>query len=288
MGRMAHKSSTFFNISALTASAFPTAIEDWLYYVPTPWVEVEAQVTSKAEKIFGPKLMLVMQTGFVTVYALFFNFQKFNKAIAIGMVGLIGIFIQGKYVKAFIRVFLNLLRWTSRMVTNGIGQLRHVILGEKIVAKPVTEAERLLVDIHLVSPMEAHLQKVAYALLVGGWFIISWSLLTYSMLIREMMGSEAEAEMLTVWATTLAVEMFGVEALKLIAIRLFVEEVMRKIQELFNGVDEVQIWYEHHIMAIASSSTHEGEDNGEQDLGDDADADGGDGVFGGGDDVDMM
>eukprot|EP00854_Cymbomonas_tetramitiformis_P026317 gene26317-32275_t len=99
------------------------------------------------------------------------------------------------------------------------------------------------------------------------------------------MGGDAEAEMLTVWATTLAVEMFGVEALKLIAIRLLVEEVMRKIEELFTGVDEVQIWYERHIMTVAASNAQGGEDTGDQDLGDDADADGGDGV-GGGDEMD--
>ncbi|KAK3281243.1 hypothetical protein CYMTET_10953, partial [Cymbomonas tetramitiformis] len=249
--------------------------------IPEHWGH---QATTKAEKVFGPKLMITMQTGFVTVYALFFNFQKFNKAIAVGLVGLITILWKGTIVKRAIHGFLDFLRWCIATVAYFHQLLKLLLFGEKIVTRYRTEAEKLLAEVHLVSPLEAHMQKVAYFLLLVSWFIITWVLLTYSMLIREMMGREAEAELIAVWATTLAVEMFGVEALKLICIRLFVDELMRRFEEAFTGVDLVQRWYERHIMQVAANS-REGnwEDNGDQDLGDDADADGGEG-FGDGDD----
>ncbi|KAK3254169.1 hypothetical protein CYMTET_36611 [Cymbomonas tetramitiformis] len=287
---------------------------------------------------------MVIQTGFVTVYAIFFNFQKFNKAIAVGLVALITVFWKGSVMKGVITGFLDFLRGCYAKVAYLCQMLRFVLLGEKIVPKYYTkrvcaaaavavqvvwgqggvggqsfgemagfgleakvvrggtgfvssvrgglrgeggasQSEQLLADIHLVSPLEAQLQKVAYFLLLVSWIIITWVLLTYSMLIREMMGTEAETELIGVWATTLVVEMFGVETLKLIGIRLVVDEVMRRVEEAFTGVDWVQKWYERHIIAIAAGDLQEGEADGDQDLGDDADYDGGEG-FGGDNDTD--
>eukprot|EP00854_Cymbomonas_tetramitiformis_P010060 gene10060-11902_t len=56
-------------------------------------------VTKKAEKVFGPGLTAIMQTIFVTVYALFFNFQKFNKAVAVTFVAIIGLMLKPHHIK---------------------------------------------------------------------------------------------------------------------------------------------------------------------------------------------
>ncbi|KAK3239127.1 hypothetical protein CYMTET_50927 [Cymbomonas tetramitiformis] len=76
----------------------------------------------------------------------------------------------------------------------------------------------------------ASAKAVAYFAILVSWFTCAWVLLTFSMLIREMMGQEAEAELVASWATLLAVEMFGKKNMKLIFIRLFVDFVMSKAE----------------------------------------------------------
>lgn len=92
-----------------------------------------------------------------------------------------------------------------------------------------------------------------------------------------MLGPAQENEMITVWITTLVVEMFGAETLKLIAIKLLVEQLISRVEGLFSGVDISWLWFERYIMTVVTTNVAERGDDGEQDMGDDADADGGDG-----------
>ncbi|KAK3268152.1 hypothetical protein CYMTET_23331 [Cymbomonas tetramitiformis] len=221
--------------------------------------------------------MAVAQTVFVTTYALFLNFQKFNKALAVACVGLVAAVVQRPQVKAMIRSVLWVLRQCYLSVVFWCRWLRSAILGQE-PSELRTEREKLLADVHLVSPLETHLQKVAYFLILGSWFIIAWSLFTYAMLIRKMMGPAEENEMIVVWITTLVVEMFGAETLKLIAIKLLVEELIKRVEEFFTGVDISWLWFEEYIMTVVATNTMGRDGEVEQDMGDDADADGGDGL----------
>ncbi|KAK3260095.1 hypothetical protein CYMTET_30933, partial [Cymbomonas tetramitiformis] len=73
--------------------------------------------TKKSEKLFGRTLTAVVQTIFLMCYAVFFNFQKFNKAMAVTLVSLLGILINARYVRAVIQAFVEaykrLLHWSS-------------------------------------------------------------------------------------------------------------------------------------------------------------------------------
>eukprot|EP00854_Cymbomonas_tetramitiformis_P010061 gene10061-11903_t len=162
---------------------------------------------------------------------------------------------------------------------------------------------------------------MAYACILVAWFMCAWSLLTFSMLIREMMGSKAEQELIASWAEVLAVEMFGKEAIKLICVRLFVDGLMQKAESawpwraasrVLQTVNAVSAqfapqkaapeeliafqfvfprdhpafpWYEKYIMTVIMANAKDADDTGDQDMGDDADADGGgDDEVAGGDD----
>eukprot|EP00854_Cymbomonas_tetramitiformis_P016034 gene16034-19016_t len=133
-------------------------------------------------------------------------------------------------------------------------------------------------QISVVHPLEKRLQKVAYFLILGSWLCIAWVLLTYGMLIRQLLGSGEESELIRVWATTLAAEMFGAEALKLIAIRIMVDVLLQRAEEMFLELNVAQRWYEGYLVSKSSHLQTEDEQMGDQDLGDDADADGGDGI----------
>eukprot|EP00854_Cymbomonas_tetramitiformis_P003888 gene3888-4849_t len=232
-------------------------------------------VTKKAEQCFGAKPMAVIQSVSVTLYALFFNFQKFNKALAVTFVAMIGFMLKPHHIRRaitfvvqsykisvfYVRLFTgqdhpahvwfekfimqkqihdardemveemmkSMLKTMMLVMSSFCLLLAHIATGAKQRTEK-TENEELLEKVHLISPVEEHLQKLAYFAILVSWFTCAWVLLTFSMLIREMMGQEAEAELVASWATVLAVEMFGKETMKLIFIRLFVDFVMSKVE----------------------------------------------------------
>eukprot|EP00854_Cymbomonas_tetramitiformis_P016764 gene16764-19915_t len=268
-------------------------------------------VTKKAERCFGAVPMAVMQTVFVTLYALFFNFQKFNKALAVTFVAIIGLLLKPRHIRRAIAFVVQSYKISMRYVSapshgshaqrcqaiTAVAMATLTVLvcrkekeemsvAAALVVQMVTgakqrvektEYEELLEKVHLVSPVEEHLQQLAYFIILVSWFTCAWVLFTFSMLIREMMGDEAEAELVASWATVLAVEMFGKEAIKLICIRLFVESMMNKAEQLFTGQDHpAHRWFEQYILLkLTQDSRVTTDDTGDQDMGDDADADGG-------------
>ncbi|KAK3287611.1 hypothetical protein CYMTET_4887, partial [Cymbomonas tetramitiformis] len=241
-------------------------------------------VTNKAEKVFGPGPTAIMQSMFVTLYAIFFNFQKFNKAVAVTIVAMIGFLLKPHHIKRGIAFVLVVCQGIHFYVAAALSCVWHFIRGTKKRTR-LTEEEILVNQVHLVSPLEQYLQKLAYFLILIAWIWCAASLLTYSMLIREMMGEEAEAELISTWATVLAVEMFGKEALKLIALRLFVDSFMQKLELLFTGQEHPAFrWFENYVMKVIMANSKETDDTGDQDMGDDADADGGGDDEVGGDD----
>ncbi|KAK3262321.1 hypothetical protein CYMTET_28815 [Cymbomonas tetramitiformis] len=241
--------------------------------IPEHW---GVYVTKKAERCFGAVPMAVMQTVFVTLYALFFNFQKFNKAMAVTFVAIIGLTMKPRHIRRAIAFVVQSYKRCMRYMSVAAALVVQMVTGAKQRVEK-TEYEELLEKVHLVSPVEEHLQQLAYFIILVSWFTCAWVLFTFSMLIREMMGDEAEAELVASWATVLAVEMFGKEAIKLICIRLFVESMMNKAEQLFTGQDHpAHRWFEQYILLkLTQDSRVTTDDTGDQDMGDDADADGG-------------
>ncbi|KAK3282022.1 hypothetical protein CYMTET_10221 [Cymbomonas tetramitiformis] len=232
-------------------------------------------VTKKAEKAFGAAPTAVMQTIFVTLYAIFFNFQKFNKAVAVTMVAMIGCMLKPHHIQRAIAFVLSICKWIHFYTLTALSIIWHRVRGTKRQTE-LTEEEELLKKVHLISPVEQYLQKLAYFCILVAWVTCAFSLLTYSMLIREMMGADAETELIRAWATVLAVEMFGKEAIKLIVLRLSVDAFMQKIEKLFTSQDHPAfLWFEQYIMTVIMANAKEMDDSGDQDMGDDADADGG-------------
>ncbi|KAK3269109.1 hypothetical protein CYMTET_22427 [Cymbomonas tetramitiformis] len=219
-------------------------------------------------KCFGSTPTAVMQTVFITAYALFFNFQKFNKAVAVTIVALIGFILKPHMVQTAIRAITSTIYWGY----NKAGQ----VLWGALVARFSEEERSLLESINLVSPFEKYLQKVGYFLMLCIWTAIVVSLLTYATVIREMMGPEEEINLVWTWFMVLVTETFGKEAIKLILIRLFVNTVMEKLERVFLDINPAMRWFESFIMHLAKTArARETDEVGDQDMGDDAEADGG-------------
>ncbi|KAK3254720.1 hypothetical protein CYMTET_36076 [Cymbomonas tetramitiformis] len=249
----------------------------------TPCARMDAVVcarerTKKSEKLFGRTLTAVVQTIFLMCYAVFFNFQKFNKAMAVTLVSLLGILINARYVRAVIQAFVEAYKrllhwwaWASARLAAAVRAQQQPSGAEQ------SEEEKVLESVRMASPIEVHLQKLAYCLILAAWMMCTWSLLIFSRTIRAVMGAEEEREIVSMWAITLAVEMFGQQSIQIIALRIFVDAAMLRIERFFTDQDHPAFpWFESYIISVMDTGTSSGkEDTGEQDMGDDADADGG-------------
>ncbi|KAK3269108.1 hypothetical protein CYMTET_22431 [Cymbomonas tetramitiformis] len=236
------------------------------------------QITPEVRYGIGDKMTAVVQSGVVIVYAMLFNFQKFNKALAVTLVNAIAMFFRNEHVKAAMLACLYGFIAAYQLVRDGCRVLVRKIMGRDI-NRPLTKEELLKERVRLASPVEKAMQKVAYFCIVFGWFMIAWSLFTYSMLIREMMGKDAEAEVVKMWAVTLVTELFGLQTFAIIFLRLGTDAVLNTIKRKFSGSSPAMRWFETFIIIYASSDSRGADETGDQDMGDDADADGGD--FGG-------
>ncbi|KAK3263531.1 hypothetical protein CYMTET_27666 [Cymbomonas tetramitiformis] len=76
--------------------------------VPAHWGTFPAR---KLQGLFGPGPTAVLQTATFTIYALFFNFQKFNKAVAVTFVALFSFLIKPRVIQSALRASLGTLYW---------------------------------------------------------------------------------------------------------------------------------------------------------------------------------
>ncbi|KAK3246925.1 hypothetical protein CYMTET_43554, partial [Cymbomonas tetramitiformis] len=68
--------------------------------VPGHW---DQRITKRTESVLGATMLASVQSAFVAAYALLFNFQKFNKAVALALVTLIGIFLKARPAPSALR-----------------------------------------------------------------------------------------------------------------------------------------------------------------------------------------
>ncbi|KAK3277085.1 hypothetical protein CYMTET_14885 [Cymbomonas tetramitiformis] len=205
----------------------------------------------------------VLQTVLLTLYALFFKFEKMNKAIAVTFVAVIGAIVKSERVQAalaFICCCCCCCRPSDASARN---------------------RERALLSEFGMSSLQASMQAVAYCIIAVLWFAIAWGLLTYAMLFRDMMSAEAENDFFRLWAISFGLSLFGVETIQIIIVQIFAKLIGVQIHVLFEDIDPAVLWFEKFVISKMSSED-EGEDNrqndddaGDQDMGDDADAFGG-------------
>ncbi|KAK3283545.1 hypothetical protein CYMTET_8760 [Cymbomonas tetramitiformis] len=219
--------------------------------IPKHW---QLHVTAVAEKRFGPKFMATMQMLAVALYSVLFDLKKMNKTMASVLVAIMGTFMPISEIRRFFRAISTVFRWMANLAGRGFWRLWVLLFGTALLARQGTRKGERRIQVRLSSPMENTLQKVAYSLIVGMWAVISWSLFTYVMLIREMLGPEAERSVVQTWALTLLMETCGKDACILICVRLLVLTITERVEELFCGLDKSKVWYEQHIMKFMSKA----------------------------------
>ncbi|KAK3280414.1 hypothetical protein CYMTET_11740, partial [Cymbomonas tetramitiformis] len=89
--------------------------------------------------------------------------------------------------------------------------------------------------------------QFAYMLLTILWAMTVWVLLTYGMLIRDMLGSDAENNVIKGWAIALVVDNLMVHVIKSVGISLLVNFASAKMKTMGMGTKAVYRWYEGYI-----------------------------------------
>eukprot|EP00854_Cymbomonas_tetramitiformis_P001366 gene1366-1968_t len=216
----------------------------------------------------------MLQTALLTLYAIFFKFEKMNKAIAVTFVAILKTIIKTiiempAHVKAILAS--SVCRCSGAREENKY-KLRNHFGG--------SQGAPLLAELNgLGSLIKANMQRVAYCLIAVLWLIIAWMLLTYAMIMGDMMSTEAQNQFFAMWATAFGVGLFGVETMQIILIQIFASIIGDKIHMMFADIDPSMLWFEKFIQskmsmedAALDDNRQNDDDAGDQDMGDDADA----------------
>ncbi|KAK3281728.1 hypothetical protein CYMTET_10502, partial [Cymbomonas tetramitiformis] len=219
----------------------------------------------------------VLQTVLLTMYAIFFKFEKMGKAIAVTFVAIF---------KTIIKTIIQMSAHLHAILVSGV--CCWCTLG---AASKNTSRNRFRDSQGVPSPtdlsglgflLQANMQHVAYCLIAVLWLIIAWMLLTYAMIMGDMMSTEAQNQFFAMWAISFGLGLFGAETIQIILIQTFANIVGERIHMLFADIDPSMLWFEKFVIAKMSSDDvevddeHQNDDGaGDQDMGDDADAFGG-------------
>ncbi|KAK3288822.1 hypothetical protein CYMTET_3720 [Cymbomonas tetramitiformis] len=226
--------------------------------IPTNW-EIR-RLPNKCAASVGTTTA-ALQTVLLTLFALFFKFEKMNKAIAVTFVAIIKVMIV-KSFHAQAVIASTFCCWCT------LGAASRRVSEDDALPPAITK---------LGSLMQPSMQHFAYCTIAVLWLVIAWALFTYAMLIREMMSTEAENEFFVMWATAFGLGLFGAETVQIILIQIFASVIGDKIHMLFANVDPSMLWFEKFVMSKISQDDEEVDDRqndddaGDQDMGDDAD-----------------
>eukprot|EP00854_Cymbomonas_tetramitiformis_P007592 gene7592-9040_t len=180
----------------------------------------------------------IQAIGFA-VYGLLLNAQILNKALAMLLV-----------------LSINLVANPARRIKDTISSINDIMLRTRTVylrrvlgrsfkeASPGRVVNGRSLSTFVSSFVELWTSWLAYCLVGVLWGLCTWVLLTYGMLIRRMMGEEAEAAMLETFGFGLLMEQFGVEAGRLVVLRVFVAKVVNFISTMLDHQAPMQHWYE--------------------------------------------
>ncbi|KAK3258848.1 hypothetical protein CYMTET_32126, partial [Cymbomonas tetramitiformis] len=256
--------------------------------------------TRKVQKLFGPGPTAAVNAIFIGLYALIFNFEKFCKYLAAGVISIITWVLKPSSIQRSIQILAYLvllvkLQARTSPYSPGLGSSacnmpgRHQdAVAEAVICirngwqfvflkRPIpirySRSLALMKGKSLAHPLGTNMQVIGYSIVGVLWVALAWSLFTYGTHIRELAGPEEEEEVIWTWAITLAVELFGAEAIKLIAMRIVVTTALAKLQAIFMDQTPHLLWFEEHILAFVHAQAKKVSEAGDQDIGEDVQAD---------------
>ncbi|KAK3284360.1 hypothetical protein CYMTET_7991 [Cymbomonas tetramitiformis] len=155
-----------------------------------------------------------------------------------------------RYARLRLAVLRNVL-WTvfniSVLRRNPDAVLQELEIAAEIAAAIQKERDEALATFQVARhEMDSFAVQCSYLLLALLWVIVLWFQLTYAMLIREMLGSDAEKIVLRNWGFTVLADNLGVHVLKSVIIKLVVQAVTTQTRKYSKGEAGLVGWYEDY------------------------------------------
>ncbi|KAK3251136.1 hypothetical protein CYMTET_39518 [Cymbomonas tetramitiformis] len=90
--------------------------------------------------------------------------------------------------------------------------------------------------------------QLAFVFMAAIWALVTWVLLTYGMLIRKMLGSEAENKIVEGWATTVLADSLVIHVTKAVIMGLVEKVIESLVNKIGTTEKAVMRWYERYIL----------------------------------------
>ncbi|KAK3237604.1 hypothetical protein CYMTET_52335 [Cymbomonas tetramitiformis] len=218
----------------------------------------------KVERMFGPFMGTVVHAVLTLCYAIWVNFNKFNKTMALIFVGVINTVF--KPVQVLLAACTKSLRaW-------------HAIRGRMIrlhqVGRMQLEVERERERALFISPSSGNGMRLAYALVWCVWGTVAWVLIAKLKTLREAMGNTTDKTVLVAWGMALVWELFGQQGAYLILLKVTSTFIMSKLQWLAYTLPHAEaskltFWYEQYVYKRFADRSEATRDLCEEELDDD-------------------
>ncbi|KAK3239549.1 hypothetical protein CYMTET_50532, partial [Cymbomonas tetramitiformis] len=95
--------------------------------------------------------------------------------------------------------------------------------------------------------LDSLLVRVCYIAIAMWWMILMWLLLTYTTLIRNMLGKSAESHILQDWLIALAVDTFGMHIVKTFVVKLLAGYFVRLMHRSGKSAEADMLFYEEYV-----------------------------------------
>lgn len=95
--------------------------------------------------------------------------------------------------------------------------------------------------------LDSLLVRVCYIAIAMWWMILLWLLLTYTTLIRNLLGKSAESQILQDWLIALVVDTFGMHIVKTFVVKLLAGYFVRQMRRSGKSAEADMLFYEEYV-----------------------------------------
>ncbi|KAK3277885.1 hypothetical protein CYMTET_14134 [Cymbomonas tetramitiformis] len=194
-------------------------------------------------------LALKVKTGFrlalMLGYSLFFNVKQFNKALALAFMAFLSSIVERYNVQRAIRTVVQAVDRLCAGIAQG---LRAVFQCWGAIPNRRPQTPYSDHEVQVAGALEHNLQYVGHALILVMWVMITWSLLIYSAGLQQILERGEEEEMVLVWAWSLVLELFGMQAIGVMLTKLAMRWMVDLFRMTLMGMHPSMLWYESFVV----------------------------------------
>ncbi|KAK3271912.1 hypothetical protein CYMTET_19765 [Cymbomonas tetramitiformis] len=204
-------------------------------------------------------LKLWVENTIFIIFTIFFDQQRLSRSLSRYFIFFIRLLdalfkVFGRVVRAVYQKGMAVKQAIWFLYQTRVLRRKQEVVFEALLVAIKLEEERTQEQDKLLSQfdqarqeMDSLAQQFCYVLLVMCWGMITYVLLIYSMLIKELMGDAADKKVLQAWVITLLVDNLGMQVIKSVTIKLWLNALINKIHSMGKGEKALVRWFETSI-----------------------------------------